>query len=625
MRGELAGGGGFVRVVWVLSAIITTACAPQQSVRDTAPADPLTVAAARISSGDFAGAAVQYQQLAQSLPEPAASSARLQAVLLLQDLGDYAAGAALMPGAPPTEAGARTLFELAAAMQQLEQHAAEPASALLNALDASPLDAYQKGLYLRCLGRAQLALGDFANAAVNLTNAEPFPLPRNRRTELTHAIWQALAGIPEAGLAGQLNPANRHVPGWIDLVALANRSRHDPAALSAEIAAWQLRYPAHPANEILVEELLEQAEEIAAPPQRIALLLPFEGSLGGAAEAIRDGFIAMRFFAGNAATAPAVAPYSVTPADINQIFDQAVAEGAGFVVGPLEKPALEALLKRTDLKIPVLALNALEPAPGSAGPARPGFYQFGLRPEDEAIDAANRAWADGLRRMAAIVPNTELGSRILRAFTAQWQALGGTLLDEARFVSEVDSYAAAVRQMFGLRQSEARAAALRRLLQRNLIFEARRRPDIDGIMLVAFPVDARQILPQFRYFGADQIPIYSTSHIFAGQPNPSADQDLDGVTFADMPWVLGTRDAALKRIIASRWRNDMRNYQRFYAFGADAYRIIPYLGQLRAQPTMRLAGATGQLWMDSAGLVRRDLAWAKFRGGLPSPIPGPSP
>ena len=51
--------------------------------------------------------------------------------------------------------------------------------------------------------------------------------------------------------------------------------------------------------------------------------------------------------------------------------------------------------------------------------------------------------------------------------------------DGARYANAEDGYKAAIREVFSLAQSEARAAALRRLLQRQLVFTAQRRTDVE--------------------------------------------------------------------------------------------------------------------------------------------------
>ncbi len=599
-------------------AIIASACAPQQTVAPT-PAvavAPMAAADATMARGDFAGAAAGLRTAAAKRVEPEATRLLLAALLIEADLGRDAVLDTLRD-TPPSDPAAAAMNRLALAVRDVARGVPGETEMVLNALPTASLTSHQRGLYLRTLGAAQLARGDALNAAVNFTQAERYPLPTGRRTALTHDIWSAISRSDPSVLAERLDGALPHVPGWLALLSVAQAQTHDPTALASQLADWQLHHPRHPAQEILVDELVEQAEEQAIAPSRIALLLPLDGALAAPAAAIRDGFVAMHFATRRGQAEPAIAVDSATTENVIAVAGRAVAEGAGLLVGPLEKPAVELLQRSADITVPVLALNTPETVPATVPNAR--FYRFPLRPEDEACDLADRAWADGLRRMTAFVPNTELGNRLLRAFRERWQARGGTLLAEARFVSDVDSYAAAVQQTLGLRDSEQRAANLRRLLKRQFIFEPRARPDIDGVMLAAYPLDARQILPQFRYFGAGHLTVYATSLVFSGRVDPAADQDLDGVRFGDMPWLLRQRDAELRRVLAAYWDRSPST-ERFFAFGADAYRLLPYLAQMRAQPTLRVNGATGDLAMDSQGIVRRALSWAVFQGGAPRPL-----
>lgn len=598
---------------WILCAvIIATGCAQPQLATDAprAPApSPQAQAEQQLAAGQFEAAADAYAALAGSQGEPDATRARLQAALLTIDLRRD--GIAPLPAAAPGDPALESLRVLASAAAALDAGDAAAALAQLDAMTQGAFDRYQRGLYLRALGRAQLARGQAAPAVINLLAAESYPMPDNRRGELTHAIWDALSAAGIDQVKAGLPASAPHAAGWVALAEAHAAHAYAPVEFASAIAAWQTAYPDHPAQTLLIAELLERSEETTAAPTKIALLLPLQGPLAGIANAIRDGFVAMRF-SGAISPPPEIIVFDVNASNVVATLKAAAGSGVNFAVGPLDKGALDALLAAGDPPVPILALNTAGKAPAAS--AR--VFQFGLRPEDEAIDAAERAWQDGRRRMIAMAPANDLGWRLLSAFTARWQALGGTVVEQVRFQSSVDAYAAAVRQTFGLRQSEARAAALRQLLQRKLVFEPRPRDDVDGIMLSAPPVEARQILPQFRYFGASDLPIYATSLVYGGSRNPVADQDLNGVMFGDSPWILGTGDQALKQVFATYWRGNASDL-RFFAFGADAFRIIPYLAQMRAQRGMRVSGASGNLYLDSDGLVRRSLTWARFNGGVP--------
>ncbi|EIL87474.1 penicillin-binding protein activator, partial [Rhodanobacter sp. 115] len=61
---------------------------------------------------------------------------------------------------------------------------------------------------------------------------------------------------------------------------------------------------------------------------------------------------------------------------------------------------------------------------------------------------------------------------------------------------------------------------------------------------------------------------------------------------------------------------------RLFAFGMDAWNLVPYIGWMREHPGSYLPGASGQLAADAFGRVRRVLIWAKFQDGVARPIGG---
>src|SRR5690554_7108230 len=86
---------------------------------------------------------------------------------------------------------------------------------------------------------------------------------------------------------------------------------------------------------------------------------------------------------------------------------------------------------------------------------------------------------------------------------------------------------------------------MRRLLRQSTEFEPRRRQDADWLFLVALPQQARQIKPTLAFNFASDLPVYSTSHVYSGEPNPSKDRDLNGIVFCDTPWLLDRKSTRL--------------------------------------------------------------------------------
>ena len=87
-----------------------------------------------------------------------------------------------------------------------------------------------------------------------------------------------------------------------------------------------------------------------------------------------------------------------------------------------------------------------------------------------------------------------------------------------------------------------------------------------------------------------------------------------------MPWLFGTVDADSYGLVRRSWPGPAQTYTRLYGFGIDAYRILPFLSRMRARPTMRVPGVTGDLWMDADGVLHRNMSWIKFVEGVPTAI-----
>lgn len=350
------------------------------------------------------------------------------------------------------------------------------------------------------------------------------------------------------------------------------------------------------------------------PPERLALLLPLTGKLAKAAEAIRDGVLAAYYDSPAASNQPELQIYDSgeIPGDAVAAYQQAVADGAEFVIGPLRKEAVQALANQPQLAVPLLALNQIE----DPTLFNPSLYQFGLAPEDEAREVARLAWYEGFTRSIALLPNTEWGERVYAAFAAEWQQLGGVILEEERYDASRTDHGKIISSVLNLDSSKARQQQLSRHLGTKLEFEPRRRQDVDFVFLIASSRQARLIRPQLRFYRASSLPVYTTSKVYSGTPDAGKDADMNGIIFCDMPWTLesGGNWEHLHRNINTSWPTNASRYGRLYALGIDAYRLTPYLG---SNMFGAYHGVTGNLSLGSQGQITRTLRCAKFSNGLP--------
>ena len=426
------------------------------------------------------------------------------------------------------------------------------------------------------------------------------------------AIWVLIAALPAEQLQATGNPT---LDGWVNL-AQAVKGAGTLEQQQAAIDTWRAQNPGHPAAVQLPTPLTRLKELASQPLNKIAVLLPQEGPLASVGKALREGFMAAHYQAEQAGQkAPVIEFYdSSRMTSLDDFYAKAQAAGVQLVVGPLEKPLVKQLSARPQLPITTLALNYSE---GEQGPAQ--LFQFGLAAEDEAREVSRRARADGLHRAAIMVPKGEWGDRVLRAFSQDWQANGGSIVATER-VDQPVQLAQQIADMFQLRQSEARAKSLQNVAGTNVAAQPSRRQDIEFIFLAATPQQAQQIKPTLNFQYAGDVPVYATSHVYSASGDVNQYNDMNGIRFCETPWLLETSDP-LRQQVAAQWPQANGSLGRLYAMGADAYRLAPRLGQLKALPDSRIEGQSGSLGMTQTQRVVRQLPWAQFVSGQVQRLP----
>jgi outer membrane PBP1 activator LpoA protein len=413
--------------------------------------------------------------------------------------------------------------------------------------------------------------------------------------------------------------------GWLELTNIGKSL--SASRDSADLTNWRKRYPNHPALDSIISLVVSARPLALTTPTQIALILPLNNRFAKAASAIRDGFLAAYYALPANTEGPSVVVPSVriydegeSPENIDFAYTQAVSDGAEFVIGPLNKGAVNQLANRDELPVPVLALNFSEQQ-NSEQPERlpANFFQMSLSPEQEASQVAEHAWLDGHSRAAIITPATDWGTRVAKAFTERWLQLDGRVVEKQTYDAKKSDYSLPIRLLLNVDGSENRKRDLRRTLGQKVEFIPRRRQDIDFIFMAASSRQARLIKPQLRFHHAPNIPVYATSHSYGGTENKDMDRDMDGVLFSDMPWTLTSNDADnnLKSTLRKNWPEQIKRYTRLYALGIDAYHIISQLNTLRRNRANYFEGKTGDLSLDANNRLQRRLIWARFERGIP--------
>jgi outer membrane PBP1 activator LpoA protein len=392
------------------------------------------------------------------------------------------------------------------------------------------------------------------------------------------------------------------IVGWLELGPVAVGLARDPMRAATALANWRRLFPQHPANASVLAMASTQIAAATEFPDQIALLLPLSGRAEAVGVAVRDGFLAA-YLEQDPATRPRLKIYDVVAESLSSAYARAIAEGAGFVVGPLTKEDVAALLPLSVGSTPVLALNFL----GDSTSTPRHFYQFALSPEDEARVVARRVVADGRLNGVAIVPGTEWGKRVGAAFADELSHLGGSVLDSQRFETSQVDFSDLIKQVLQVHAVKGEPSTHR--TDAAFVFVAAGSPGV-----------ARQILPQLKFHYAGDVPVYSTSDSF--EPDPAANSDLDGMLFPDMPWMVANDPvtAQIRDAVRAAWPARTARRDRLYAFGFDAYRLMP---ALRAKPSAEageISGVTGKLRLDDNNRIHRDLDWAQIRNGAPNSL-----
>ena len=606
------------RKVVILLLLVTLLQACTSTPHEPAARSPLQQQAELLEArGDFQGAARLYLDAAAHATGNEKHALELEAAGSLILGADYAGAREILEALPLTRLNQLNLqhYDINRAEIAVREQHPDEALAILQVIPLS--GPFVEDIH-RLRAEAYLQNKQFFSSARERIQLDPLLTDPEKQLENEFLIWTTLNNLTDTELQTlRRAPPPDPVSGWIELVELSRLYLQQPDALKEVTPYWQKRYPDHPANLRFIDQLLGTMRVAGQPPATLALLLPLKGSFSDAANAIRDGLFAAYYDSPDSAMHPQLRLYDTgnTAETALAAYQQAVSEGAQFAIGPLRKEAVQAIAMQEELPVPVLALNHVQGVPPSSNE----LYQFGLPPEDEAREVARMAWREGHRRSIAMIPANDWGERVFAAFVAEWQTLGGEILEVQRYDTKQTDHGDIISTSLNLKSSKARRKQIAGLLGKKLEFEPRRRQDVDFVFLLASPRQARLIRPQLSFYRASTVPVYSTSQVFTGHPDKEKDIDLNGIIFCDMPWTLEHNGnwKHLQQAINEYWPDNASRYKRLYALGIDAYRIIPYLSPLGSNMFGAYHGVSGNLSLDSQGQINRTLRCAKFHRGLP--------
>lgn len=575
--------------------------------------DPRVAVADRLLvQGDYTAALNSYQELAGSTRYP--DYFRLKATDAALRAGQATLAQRLAASVNPDELddGDRDQLLLLRSRLDLSLGKAREAMVKLNAVHVDKLDAPRQAHFHVLRASAWNQLGNLLESARESLLASRFQSRPEELLRTRTLIYETLSRLPAEVLATRQPPPPDVFGGWMALVRILGQE--SPTRMVSALAEWRQQFPGHPADGAFLASLQQKrtvsvevtplqsgsSEDVgnAPPPQAatppaqtafIGVLLPLSGTYAEAATAIKAGMDA----AYQADSNPAKLPLQVLDSqtgDILGLYQQLVNAGASAIMGPLIKEQVSAITQGAGSSVPVLALNQV------ANAQHDKVYQLGLSPEQEVEQIAASAWFDGHHSALVLAPSSHFGQRIASHFSTWWQKIGGKVLATQNYPYHGTDYTEPVKGLLAAIPSAPRDSY---------------------IYLIADARDARLLVPQILYQTANALPIYATSQVFSGQIDPVGDQDVNGVIFCDLPWLLdhGTEDSLAPSHLSEVIRGTKPDYIKLIALGIDAYRLLPELEALRQDGQYRHIGMTGTLTLRSGNRFERQMSCAQFQNG----------
>jgi branched-chain amino acid transport system substrate-binding protein len=165
-----------------------------------------------------------------------------------------------------------------------------------------------------------------------------------------------------------------------------------------------------------------------ATPIKVALLIPLSGEsvaignamLDASSMALYDGYLAVPSDQIHSQIILLPKDAGNTPADAARVAQQAVAQGANFVIGPLFSQSVNAVA-------PIIRSHNLTMITFSntKAVAGDGVFVFGFLPEQQVARMAEYAYLNKYQRVAVLAPNDPYGEKVKETLTAVYAQKGG--------------------------------------------------------------------------------------------------------------------------------------------------------------------------------------------------------
>jgi len=553
-----------------------------------------------------------------------AAELRLEAAKILQQRGDFSAAAEALTGVDPTLLPPNLRFDVARvrAGAALEQRDSNRALQFLESAQFPEISATQQVELSRLRAQAYEQQNNSLAAAFELIQVAR-TATGTQLNKLNEQIWRQLLQVDtERLVAASLNNYGFYEQGWIEL-ALSLAKQADLSTQRDALVQWQQLWDSHPAYTHPPRSLAALLNADLLTPKRVLVALPFSGQLAEPARILSEGINAALYQrkTDNLSVPELLSLDTEQISSATQLLAYAQQQGAELIIGPLKGELIDELAAQTALPIPVIAFN-------QTTNSNPNIYTIDLSSDQDIVQVVERAVTEGHRRFAVITPAATWGQKALADYQRAILENEAEIAVTLQYQSSED-LSGQIARMLNTELSQNRYTEIRQALGQNIEFTERPRRDIDAILVTASSRDARSIKPMLAFHFAGDYPVYASSHLYDGNPEPVRDVDLNGIQFPDLPWLLRPT-SPINLQLGSERSDTQSRLGRLYALGADAFTLYPFLRQLEGSDEIFFDGLTGLLTLGTDKRVQRQLVWAGFDQGIPvllgpPTIPEPTP
>lgn len=528
---------------------------------------------------------------------------------------------------------------------------AEELLAMLDGVTGTGETAFQKAELQTQLFTQQGNLAAAANSVLktNLTDDEK-----------VQQVWQWITSIPASSL-DSVGSAYPDLSPFITLRELTEENASSPEKLAKSLQQFKQVYRGHVLENALPENVIEATQLTDAGANDIAVLLPLSGRLARTGQVVKNGIMAAYYTDVEKRQDEHLLP-RLRFIDTNEVDTQHLLSEIGdtkFIIGPLLKDTVERLIPSLPLGVNVLALNRPDELPdnasakglatGSSNPAiaddalasgtglagddtqnelhslglPTSLNYYGLAPEDEAKQLAEFIFNKGYRAPIVIAAQSSLYQRMDDTFKKHWRILNNQENKQRANITSVsfndsNSLREGITQALDVAQSNERINQIEYMTNDEVYNMPRSRRDIDAIVAFASPQDTELLNPiieaSLNPYDGKQVPVYATSRSMDYDSGKNQWRDLQNVHFIDMPWLMPSHSwQPLQQEVERAWQNQNTMQKRLFAFGFDAYQLLPQLGMLNTLKYLSHEGLTGTLSLNQQGEVIRKQPQAIIR------------